>query len=257
MIMFVYSWLMALIFVATLPLYLLLMRYSSRRVAPTYEGLAGGVRRAFARARSTRIKGIATVKAHGRRGRAAARAGRERARRSAGACSGRTSRSWPTRASSSVVTFVLVVVFLFIGALEVLAHDLTVGRADGLQRADPAGDAPLRSCSEPGTAGRCHACCCGRVQDIFDYGAEQHDTPTPTAPVPTLEGRVALRDAGFHYPSAPRQRSSTASRSTIPAARRSRSSGARGRASRRSSSAWPDCCALTDGSIAYDGVRPP
>ncbi|HWF24969.1 MAG TPA: cyclic nucleotide-binding domain-containing protein, partial [Solirubrobacteraceae bacterium] len=63
-IMLVYSPLMGALFLLTVPLYALLMRYSSRRVAPTFESLE----EEYGRFRSRQIdgiKGIATVKAMG------------------------------------------------------------------------------------------------------------------------------------------------------------------------------------------------
>src|SRR5437588_10345058 len=63
-IMFAYLPLMAGLFLVTVPVYVLLMRYASRRVAPTFESLE----EEYGRFRSRQIdgiKGIATVKAMG------------------------------------------------------------------------------------------------------------------------------------------------------------------------------------------------
>ena len=90
-IMFVYSPLMGALFLLTVPLYALLMRYSSRRVAPTIEALE----EEYGRFRSRQIdgiRGIATVKAMGREDGIRARARREPARSSRTACSARSSR---------------------------------------------------------------------------------------------------------------------------------------------------------------------
>ena len=69
--MFVYSWTLALVFLATVPLYALLMRFSSRRLRPMFDSLE----EAYGRYESHQIdaiRGIETVKALARRGRAAA-----------------------------------------------------------------------------------------------------------------------------------------------------------------------------------------
>ncbi len=63
-IMFIYSPLLGALFLLTAPFYALLMRYSSRRVAPTFESME----EEYGRFRSRQIdgiKGIATVKAMG------------------------------------------------------------------------------------------------------------------------------------------------------------------------------------------------
>ena len=64
--MFVYAWLLALVFLATAPLYVGLMRYSQRRLRPMFDTLE----EAFGHYQSRQIdaiKGIETVKATGRR----------------------------------------------------------------------------------------------------------------------------------------------------------------------------------------------
>ena len=43
----------------------------------------------------------------------------------------------------------------------------------------------------------------GRVQDIFDYGAEQDGDADAYRPVPTLQGAIAIRGAGFRFPRSP------------------------------------------------------
>ena len=200
-IMFVYSWLLATIFLATLPLYLLLMRFSSRRVAPTFEGL----QEEFARFRSRQIdaiKGIATVKAMG------AEEGLRRVLvENVTQLGRRMFRSDFTLMAYegvvSTVTFVIVVVFLYVGAREVLAHHLTLGKLVAFNALILLAIAPLSSLLGTWDRWQMSRVLLGRVQDIFDYGAEQDGDPTAYRPVPSLEGRITIRGAGFRFPHSP------------------------------------------------------
>ena len=200
-IMFVYSWLMALLFVATLPLYLLLMKFSSRRVAPTFEGLQEELAR-FRSRQIDGIKGIATVKAMG------AEEGLRRVLVDNVTQLGRRMfRSDYTLMAYegvvSIVTFLLVVVFLYIGAREVLAHELTLGELVSFNALVLLAIAPLSSLLGTWDRWQMSRVLLGRVQDIFDYGAEQDGDPAKYRPVQTLQGRITIRGAGFHFPQAP------------------------------------------------------
>ncbi len=63
-IMLVYSWPMGLLFLAFAPLYLLLMRFSHKRLRPIFDGLEEGFARYHSR-QIDAIKGIETVKVMG------------------------------------------------------------------------------------------------------------------------------------------------------------------------------------------------
>jgi ATP-binding cassette subfamily B protein len=200
-IMFIYSWPMALLFVAALPLYLLLMRFSSRHVAPTFEGLQEELSR-FRSRQIDGIKGIATVKAMG------AEEGLRRALvENVTQLGRRMFRSDFTLMAYegvvSVVTFVLVVVFLFIGAHEVLAHDMTLGELVSFNALVLLAIAPLSALLSTWDRWQMSRVLLGRVQDIFDYGAEQEGEPDAYRPVQTLEGRISIRGASFHFPQSP------------------------------------------------------
>ncbi len=251
-IMLVYSPLMGALFLLTVPLYALLMRYSSRRVAPTFESLE----EEYGRFRSRQIdgiKGIATVKAMGAEDgmrRMLVENLRELGRR--------MFRSDFTimayEGVAAVVTFMTVVVFLFIGALEVLAHDLTVGGLIAFNSLILLANAPLGTLLGLWDSWLQSKVLLGRVQDIFDYGAEQPDTPDSYRPVPTLGGRVALRDAGFHYPSAPSAKILDGVSIEIPAGTTVAIVGRSGSGKSTLVKCLAGLLPLTDGSIAYDGV---
>ena len=60
--MFFYSWVLALVFLATVPLYAWLLRFSSRRLRPMYESLEEAYGE-YASYQIDAIRGIETVKA--------------------------------------------------------------------------------------------------------------------------------------------------------------------------------------------------
>jgi ABC-type bacteriocin/lantibiotic exporter with double-glycine peptidase domain/CRP-like cAMP-binding protein len=251
-IMFIYSWVMALLFVATLPLFLLLMKFSSRRVAPTFEGL----QEEFARFRSRQIdgiKGIATVKAMG------AEDGLQRVLvENVTQLGRRLFRSDFTLMAYegvvSIVTFLLVVVFLYVGAQEVLAHNMTLGELVSFNALVLLAIAPLSSLLGTWDRWQMSRVLLGRVQDIFDYGAEQEGDLQAYRPVRTLGGRITIRAAGFHFPQAPSApilsdiNVDIAAGTTVALVGRSGSG----------KSTLVKCLAgllpLSEGSIAYDGV---
>ena len=251
-IMFIYSWLMALLFVAVLPLYLVLVRFSSRRVAPTFEGLE----EEFARFRSRQIdgiKGIATVKALG---------AEEGLRRvlvdNVTQLSQRAFRSDFTLMAYegvvSVVTFVVVVVFLFIGAHEVLAHTMSLGELVAFNALVLLAIAPLSTLLGTWDRWQMSRVLLGRVQDIFDYSAEQDADEGTYLPVRSLQGAITIRGASFRFPQSPS--AAVLSDITLDIAPGTvvaivgRSGSGKSTLARCLAGLMP----LTDGSIAYDGV---
>jgi ABC-type bacteriocin/lantibiotic exporter with double-glycine peptidase domain len=251
-IMIVYSPLMGCLFLLTVPLYALLMRYSSRRVTPTFESLE----EEYGRFRSRQIdgiKGIATVKAMG------AEEGMQRMLvenlRELGR---RMFRSDFTimayEGVASVVTFLTVVAFLFIGALEVLAHHLTIGGLIAFNSLILLANAPLGTLLGLWDNWLQSKVLLGRVQDIFDYGDEQSGAPDSYRPVPTLEGRIALRGASFHHPTAPSVKILDGISIEIPPGTTVAIVGRSGSGKTTLVKCLAGLMELTDGSIAYDGV---
>jgi ABC-type bacteriocin/lantibiotic exporter with double-glycine peptidase domain/CRP-like cAMP-binding protein len=252
-IMFVYSPLMGGLYLLTVPVYAALMLFSSRRVAPTFESLEEEQGR-FRSRQIDGIKGIATVKAMG------AEDGmrlmlvdnlRELGRR--------MFRSDFTimayEGLTSVVTFITVVAFLFIGALEVLDGKLTLGGLIAFNSLILLANAPLGTLLGLWDQWLMSKVLLGRVQDIFDYGEEQPAAESEAArPVPTLGGRVALRDVSFHYPQAPSARILDGISVEIPAGSTVAIVGRSGSGKSTLVRCLTGLLPITGGSIAYDGV---
>jgi ABC-type bacteriocin/lantibiotic exporter with double-glycine peptidase domain/CRP-like cAMP-binding protein len=251
-IMFVYSALMGGLFLLTVPLYTVLMRYSSRRVAPTFEALEEEQGR-FRSRQIDGIKGIATIKAMG------AEDGMRRMLvdnlRELGR---RMFRSDFTimayEGLASVVTFFTVVAFLFIGALEVLAGHLTLGELIAFNSLILLANAPLGTLLSLWDNWLMSKVLLGRVQDIFDYGEEQPGGPGSYRPVPTLAGRVSLRAVGFHYPQAPSAKILDGISIEIPPGTTVAIIGRSGSGKSTLVKCLVGLLTLTDGSIAYDGI---
>jgi ATP-binding cassette subfamily B protein len=251
-IMFAYSPLMGGLFLATVPLYALLMLYSSQRVAPTFESLE----EEYSRFRSRQIdgiKGIATVKAMGAEDgmrRMLVENLRELGRR--------MFRSDFTIMAydgvTSVVTFLTVVAFLFIGALEVLDHRLTIGGLIAFNSLILLANAPLGTLLGLWDQWQQSKVLLGRVQDIFDYGEEQPGAADAYRPVRTLEGRVAIRSAGFHYPNAPSAKIIDDISIEIPAGKTVAIVGRSGSGKSTLVRCLAGLLQLSDGSITYDGI---
>jgi ATP-binding cassette subfamily B protein len=231
--------------------YALLMRYASRRVAPTFESLEEEQGR-FRSRQIDGIKGIATVKAMGAEDgmkRMLVENLRELGRR--------MFRSDFTLMAyegvASVVTFLTVVAFLFVGALEVLGHHLTVGGLIAFNSLILLANAPLGTLLGLWDHWLQSKVLLGRVQDIFDYGEEQ---PASDAyrPVTTLEGRIAIRAAGFHHPQAPSAKILDGISIEIPAGTTVGIVGRSGSGKSTLVKCLAGLLALTEGSIAYDGV---
>jgi ATP-binding cassette subfamily B protein len=251
-IMVAYSPLMGGLFLLTVPLYALLMLYSARRVTPTYESL----QEEYARFRSRQIdgiKGIATVKAMG-----AEDGIRRMLVENLRELGHRMFRSDFTLMAyegvAAVVTFLTVVAFLFIGALEVLAHHLTLGGLIAFNSLILLANAPLGTLLGLWDRWQQSKVLLGRVQDIFDYGEEQVGYPDPYRPVTTLEGRVAVRSAGFHYPSAPSAKIIDGISVEIPAGTTVAIVGRSGSGKSTLVRCLAGLLPLTEGLITYDGV---
>ncbi len=252
-IMLAYSRLMGALFLLTVPLYVLMMRYSSRRVAPTFESLE----EEYGRFRSRQydgIKGIATIKAMG-----AEDGMRRMLVENLRELGNRMFRSdFTIMAYEGVVsaaTFLTIVVFLFIGALEVLAGHLSVGGLVAFNSLILLASAPLGTLLNLWDRWLMSKVLLGRVQDIFDYGEEQPGQLDSYRPVPTLEGRVTLRGVGFHYAQAPTARILDDVSLDI---RPGTTVGVVGRSGSGKSTLAKCLAGLlepTAGSIAYDGVE--
>jgi ABC-type bacteriocin/lantibiotic exporter with double-glycine peptidase domain/CRP-like cAMP-binding protein len=190
-----------LLWLATAPIYLLLIRSAVRRVRPAYQAEEEG----FSRYRSRQldaIRGMETVKSvGGEEGmrRRMLKDFEDVAQRVAHADLAAISYGGAT----SFVTFLLLILFLLFGALEVMAGNLTIGALVAFNALVLLSSGPVIWLL--GTWEQCQllTVTLARLRDILDRDSEQPDRHAELRAVPSLEGRVTLTGVGFSYPAAP------------------------------------------------------
>ena len=196
-LMFAYSPRLALVFLATAPLYGVLMRVSARVLRPIFDRLE----EAFGKYRSYQIdaiKGIETVKALG--GEDAFRAlmlaqfqGVAR----------RLFRSDFTALSYEgaiqTVTFLSVGLFLWVGAHQVMAGQLTIGGLVAFNSLVALANAPIVTLLGLWDNLQRSAVLVNRLSDVFENEPEQGADRSRLRPVRELEGHVSFRGLGFRY----------------------------------------------------------
>ncbi len=200
-IMFVYSWSLALLYVALSPLYVGLMRYSARRLRPVFDSAEEGQSRYHAR-QVDAVRGIETVKAVGaeeglrRRATLELRDLRDRLRRA-------DLVAMVYEGVVSTLGFFIYAVFLFAGAFEVLHRDLSVGSLVAVSALVLLANTPVTYLGELWDRLHVVTVVLGRLQDVFDQEPEQGIDRSRLRRVEALEGHIRLRRVGFAYASAP------------------------------------------------------
>lgn len=200
-IMFSYSWTLGLLFLLTAPLYAGLMRFSERRLRPVFDSVEEGQARYESR-QIDAIRGIETVKAMGA----------EESLRRRMAEEFRLLRDKLFRADVvvmvyegliSLVTFFVYALFVFVAALEVLHHRLTVGGLVAVSSLVLLATTPVVLLLALWDRLQLVTVLLGRLQDVFEQEPEQgHDHSRLRSP-PALEGHVRLNRVSFAYPTAP------------------------------------------------------
>ena len=196
-LMFVFNWVLAVIYLATIPLYGILMRYSSTRLRPAYDDLEANYGR-YSSSQIDAIRGIETVKAL---------AAEDSLRRAMlGRFQTLAKRTFRTQfivltyqGLLQLVNFTSFAIFLFVGALEVIHGGLTLGQFVAFNALIALANGPvllLLSMWDQAQQARVQLL---RLDDVLDQEPEQGRDRERLVPVTTLEGRVELRDVGFHY----------------------------------------------------------
>jgi ABC-type bacteriocin/lantibiotic exporter with double-glycine peptidase domain/CRP-like cAMP-binding protein len=190
-----------LLWLAAAPVYLLLIRSAVRRVRPAYQAEEEG----FSRYRSRQldaIRGMETVKSLG---------GEEGMRRRmlqdfedvAQRVSHADLAAISYGGATTFVTFLLLILFLFFGALEVMAGNLTIGALVAFNALVLLSSGPVIWLLGTWEEYQLLSVTLARLRDILDRESEQPDRDGELRAVPTLEGRVTLTGVGFSYPAAP------------------------------------------------------
>jgi len=202
-LMFIYSPFLGLVFLAMAPLYVLLMRVSSRKLRPIFADLEEG----FGRYHSYQIdaiKGIETVKAvSGEAGfrRAMLDQFQAMARRQFNA----DFTMMVYEGSVQVVTLLSMTLFLWAGAYQVMEGKLTIGALVAFNSLVALANAPIVRLLGLWDGLQVAGVLLNRLDDIFEQEPEQGTDRSGLLPVRTLEGRVRFEGVGFRYggPEAP------------------------------------------------------
>jgi ATP-binding cassette subfamily B protein len=202
-LMFVYSWELALVYLALAPLYAVLMRFSSTRLRPMFDSLE----EAFGRYGSQQIdsiRGIETVKAS-----AAEEGMRQMMLTRFSQIADKVFRSefliMNYQGAIQMVTFLSLALFLFVGGLLVIDGELSLGRFVAFNALIALANGPvliLLSLWDDLQYGRILL---DRLNDVVEQEPEQGEDHAALRTVTTLEGAVRLRNVGFRYggPEAP------------------------------------------------------
>ncbi len=196
-LMFVYSWKLALVYLATVPLYGGLMRYSARRLRPMYDSLE----EAFGKYQSAQIdaiRGIETVKAM-----SAESTFRSPMLQQFQGLADRVFRAeflvMAYQGGLQLITFVSFGLFLFVGALQVVHGELSLGRFVSFNALIALANAPVILLLLLWDRLQLARVLLGRLDDVLEHEPEQGRDRSQLRPVTTLSGSVELSDVGFRY----------------------------------------------------------
>jgi HlyB family type I secretion system ABC transporter len=202
-LMFFYSWVLGLVYLATIPAYAGLMRFSARRLRPMYDNLEEAYGR-YSSGQIDAIRGIEVVKAL-----AAEDALRRILLARFQALADRVFRTQflvlAYQSSLQLVTLASFGLFLLVGAIEVVHGHLTLGQFVAFNALIALATAPVVGLLSLWDEFQYAHILLGRLEDVLDQEPEQGTDRSGLRPVTTLEGRVELRGVGFRYggPEAP------------------------------------------------------
>ena len=192
--------LLTLVFLATVPVYVLLLRVSSRRLKPLLDSLEEGAGRYRSRQLDA-IRGIETVKSM-----SAEDTLQRGLIRQFGDFTDRLLRADRTSmlydGAVQLVTFLSLALFLWVGALLVLHDRLTIGGLVAFDSLVLLANGPILVLLGAWDQSRYSRIILGRLDDIVGEEPEQGRDRARLRPVPTLQGRVSPRNVRFGYPGA-------------------------------------------------------
>ena len=202
-LMFYYSWVLALVYVALAPAYALLLRFSSTRLRPMFDSLE----EAFGKYESQQIdaiRGIETVKA------LAAEEGFRKAMldRFSGIAD-RIFRSefliMSYEGMIQLVSFVSLALFLVVGGLLVIDGQMTIGEFVAFNSLVALGNGPVLVLLALWDEFQYGRVLLDRLGDVIEHDPEQGESKAGLQTVTTVEGAVTLSRVGFRYggPEAP------------------------------------------------------
>lgn len=196
-LMFLYSPFLTAVFLATAPLYAMLMRASTRWLKPVFDTLEEAFGR-YGSAQIDAIKGIETVKALG-----AESSLRQLLLNQFHALARKQFRADFTMMSYqgavSAVTFLSTTIFLWAGAQQVMAGSLTIGGLVAFNSLVALANLPITTLLSMWDSLQLGTVLLDRLNDVFDQAPEQGEDRSHLASVRSLEGRVTFQSVTFRY----------------------------------------------------------
>lgn len=188
-------------FLATLPVYVALTRLSGLKLRPIFQRLEESTSRYQSRQVDT-IRGIEAVKLVG---------AEETTRRRIIGEFDRLRRRLLSAdivrlifdGVGEIVGFVVFALFLYLGISEVISGDLTLGEFVAFNALVAFASGPLGVLLGAWDDVQHSTILLSRLQDVFEQEPEQPEGRPGLRAVPSLEGRVTLREVGFAYPRTP------------------------------------------------------
>jgi HlyB family type I secretion system ABC transporter len=196
-LMFIYSWVLALVYLATLPMYAGLMRFSSTRLRPLYDDLEASFGR-YSSGQIDAIRGIETVKAL-----AAENSLRLLMLTRFQALAKRIFRTQfivlGYHGALQMVGLLSFGLFLGVGALEVINGQLTLGQFMAYNALIALANGPVLGLLSLWDGFQQTKVLLMRLDDVIEQEPEQGHDRSHLRAVGTLEGRVELQGVGFRY----------------------------------------------------------
>jgi ATP-binding cassette subfamily B protein len=252
LLMFLYSKLLTLVFLLTAPLYALLMWFSARFLQPIFHALE----EAFGKYHSYQIdaiKGVETVKA----------LGAESALREVmlGEFLGIARRQFNAdftimcyEGAVRAVSFLSMILFLWVGALQVMNGSMTIGALVAFNALVALADGAIGVLLPLWDHWQIATVLLNRLHDIFAQEPEQGADHSHLRPVPTLEGRIRLHNVGFQYGGPESSKILEGISVEIPAGKRVAIVGRSGSGKTTFIKCLAGLLEPTEGTIYFDGV---
>jgi ATP-binding cassette subfamily B protein len=196
-LMFYYSWILAVVYVALAPLYALLMRFSSARLRPMFDSLE----ESFGRYESQQIdaiRGIETVKAL-----AAEEGFRQAMLARFSKIADRLFRAefliMSYEGTIQLVTFLSLSLFLVVGGLLVIDHQLTIGEFVAFNALLALANGPVLIMLSLWDEAQYGRVLLDRLGDVLEHEPEQGADRDHLQTVTTVQGAIRLANVGFRY----------------------------------------------------------
>ena len=196
-LMAVYSPMLTLVFLSTVPLFIILMRYASSRLFPLYAELEE-VHGRYQSFQIDAIKGIETVKALG-----AEHSFRDlMLKQFHGVVRKRFQADFMMMSYNGTIysiTLLSVMLFLLVGAHQVMQGKMSIGALVAFNALVALANAPIVALMSLWDNLQHATVFLNRLDDIFQTEPEQGSDRSRLIPVKSLEGRISFRRMGFRY----------------------------------------------------------